>query len=467
FEMKTGETFATVLGPDDELVVNVFGYSEQTYNLTVNREGNIYIPNVGPINVNGLSIEQASARIKIKLASTIYRNISSGTTKVQISLGKIRSIRATVIGEARKPGTFTVSSLTTLFNLLYLCGGPSDMGSYRNIELIRGNQVSRKIDLYGILTNGDFRDNVLLEEGDVVRIPYYTTRATLKGQVKRPGIFEMKTGETFATLLGFAGGFTDSAYRASVQVKQITGEENRISDIPSTAFATYKLGGSDYITVGKILTRFINRVSIAGAVQRPGEYELEPNMTAGQLIRKAGGLREDAYLERGVVSRLNEDLSPSSLSFNVKDAINGSSSLPLKKDDALNIASLADLKDKYTVSIEGEVHLPGQYEWRQNLTLKDLILVAGGFTDLANTKSIEVSRRIKNANVTEAQFKQADIINIDIKNGSLNNGEEDVILTPYDVVVIRTASGYVPQRSVYVAGEIMNPGRYVLEDNTQ
>ena len=456
-----------VLGPDDEIVVNVFGYSEQTYNLSVNREGNIYIPNVGPINVNGLSIEQASARIKAKLASTIYRNINSGATKVQITLGKIRSIRVTVIGEARKPGNFTVSSLTTLFNILYLCGGPSEMGSYRNIELIRGNQISRKIDLYGILTNGDFRDNVLLEEGDVVRIPYYTTRVTLMGQVKRPGRFELKPTETFNTLLGYAGGFTDSAYRASVQIRQVTDQERRITDLSAAAFTTYKPGGSDAITVGKVLNRFTNRVSIAGAVQRPGDYELEPNMTAGQLIQKAGGLREDAYLERGVVSRLNSDLTPSSVSFNVQDAIGGYSALPLKKEDVITIASITGLKDKYTVNIEGEVHTPGSYEWRQNLTLKDLILLAGGFTDLANSSSIEIAHRIKNANVAEAQYKQADVVRVDLQNGSLAGNAGDVVLTPFDIVVIRAASGYTPQRSVYINGQVLNPGRYVLENNTQ
>ena len=190
-----------ILGPDDELIINVFGYSEKTYNVTVNEEGNIYIPQVGPLFVNGLSIEQASAKIKSKLASTIYRAIRGGTTRVQISLGKIRSIRVTVIGEAKKPGTFTVSSLTTVFNLLYLCGGPSDYGSYRKIELIRGNEVKRTIDLYGFLTKGNQKDNVLLNEGDVIRIPYYTTRVILNGNVRHKGKYETVEGETFDNVL--------------------------------------------------------------------------------------------------------------------------------------------------------------------------------------------------------------------------------------------------------------------------
>lgn len=456
-----------VLGPDDELVISIYGYSEQTYNVTVNREGSIYIPNVGPLYVNGLSIEQASARIKSKLASTIYRNINSGATKVQISLGKIKSIRVTVIGEARKPGTFTVSSLTSLFNILYLCGGPSDMGSYRNIELIRGNQVARKIDLYGILVNGNFKDNVLLEEGDVVRIPYYAIRVTLKGQVKREGKFEMQSGETFNKLLSFAGGFTDSAYRAGVQVSQVTDQERKIADLPALAFDTYQPNGSDFFTVGRVLNRFANRVSIAGAVQRPGDYELDSNMSIKQLVEKAGGLREDAYTDRGVISRLNADLSPTSVSFNVKDAVVGGGSVRLNKEDVVNIASISELKDQYKINIEGEVHAPGEYIWRENLSVKDLIFLAGGFTDYANAASIEISRRIKNANVSEREFRQAEIIRIDVKDGSLSGEARDVALQPFDIVVVRALPGYVQQRSVYVAGQVLNPGRYIMETNTQ
>jgi protein involved in polysaccharide export with SLBB domain len=456
-----------VLGPDDELIVNVYGYSEQVYNLTVSKEGSIYIPNVGPLFVSGLSIEEATARIKSKLSSTIYRNISSGATKVQVTLGKIRSVRVTVIGEASKPGSYTVPSLATLFNLLYLCGGPSDMGSYRNIELIRGNKVSRKIDLYGILVNGDFKDNVLLNEGDVIRIPYYAVRVTLKGQVKREGRFEMLQGETFSRLLEFAGGFTDSAYRAAVQVTQVTDEERKIADLPAAAYNTYQPKGSDYFTISRVLNRFANRVSIAGAVQRPGDYELDKNMTVQQLIAKAGGLREDAYVERGVISRLKTDLSPESLSFNVQQAVEGASPIPLVKEDVVNIASKTELKDEYKVSVEGEVHVPGEYKWRENLTVKDLILLSGGFTEYADASSIEVSRRVRNANVNEKEFKQAEIIHLSIHNGSLTGDAKDLTLQPFDIVVIRPLSGYVQQRSIYVSGQVMNPGRYIMETNTQ
>ncbi len=453
-----------ILGPDDEVIINVFGFSEQTYNLTVNQEGNIYIPNLGPIYVSGFSIEQAESKIRSKMAATIYKAIRNGQTRVQISLGKIRSIHVTVIGEARKPGTYTVSSLTTLFNLLYLAGGPSEMGSFRNIELIRGNQVKRKIDIYNFLTKGDLKDNLLLEELDVIRIPYYQTRVTINGQVKRQGKFELQPDETFNQLLSYAGGFSDDAYKASVNVTQLTEKEKKIVDVPSSAFATYKPASSDVITVGKILNRFANRVNINGSVFRPGDYELEAGMTLKQLIEKAGGVMEDAFLQRGFISRLNADLSPSSLSFGVAQVINGTQIIPLKKEDFITIGSIAEMKGKMTVNIEGQVHNPGEFVWRENLTLKDVVFLAGGFSETANTVNIEVSRRVKDAKVGEANFKQAEVIAVDLKDG-LNGTGKDLILEPFDLISVRSLPSYVKQRTVYIDGEVLSPGKYTLETN--
>jgi protein involved in polysaccharide export with SLBB domain len=275
-----------ILGPDDELIINVFGYSEKTYTVNVNEEGNIYIPQVGPVFVNGLSMEQASSKIRSKLSSTIYKAIKSGQTRVQISLGKIRSIRVTVIGEAKKPGTFTVSSLSTLFNVLYLCGGPSDLGSFRKIELIRGNEVKRTVDLYGFLARGDQKDNVLLQEGDVIRIPYYSTRAILNGFVKHKGKYEMAEGETFDKLLQYSGGFSDNAYKGNVTVYQLGDKEKKIKDLVKDQYGNYPVQPGDSIVAGKILDRFENMVSIQGAVMRPGEYELTSNLSLKALIEQ-------------------------------------------------------------------------------------------------------------------------------------------------------------------------------------
>ena len=455
-----------ILGPDDEVIIHVFGFSEQTYNLTVNAEGNIYIPNVGPLYVNGLSIDEALTKVKSKLGGTIYRAIGSGQTKVSLDLGKIRSIRVTVIGEARKPGTFLVSSLTSVFNLLYLCGGPSDMGSFRKIELIRDGRLKRTVDIYDFLTKGDLKDNVLLEELDVVRIPYYETRVTLSGEVKRQGKFELKADETLTQLLGYAGGFTDEAYKASVNITQLTDKEKKIADIASAAFASYKPQSSDIISVGRILDRYANRVNITGAIIRPGNYEIEENMSLQSLITKAGGLREDAYLQRGVISRLNDDMSPANVSFHVRNVINGTEIIQLKKEDFVSIGSVGEMKDKYVVSIEGQVHKPGDIEWRENLSLKDVIFLAGGFSDNANTLNVEISRRIKDATVEQAQFKQAEVIIVDLKTG-LSGKDKDVILEPFDMISIRSLPGYVQQRSVFVAGEVMSAGKYTLTSNTE
>ena len=455
-----------VLGPDDELIVNVYGYSEQTYKLTVNAEGNIYIPNVGPVFVNGLTIEEAATRIKNKLASTIYRAIGSGATKVSVSLGNIRSMRVTVIGAAKQPSTYTVSSLTTLFNLLYISGGPSDLGSYRYIEVVRGNKTIRVADLYRWLTTGDRSDDVLLQEQDVVRIPYYKTRVTLNGQVKRPGIFELKPGETFMQLVSYAGGFTDSAYKASVQVVQVTDREKKMANIVPQNFETYQPQSSDEITVSKILDRFTNRVSIIGAVFMPGNYELQPDMYLDQLIRNAGGVKEDAFVERGVIARIDEKMQPVSLSFNIKDVLEGRQKIKLSREDRVTIASIFDLQDRSVVTIEGQVRKPGAFEWRKNLKLNDLLLMAGGFTEFGNAKNIEVSRRIKDADVTSKSFKQAEIFTI-YNSDDLAKSPSDFDLQPYDLVVVRSLPGYQQQRIIGLQGEVMNPGRYTLEKSNE
>jgi protein involved in polysaccharide export with SLBB domain len=449
-----------ILGPDDELIINVFGYSEKTYNVTVNEEGNIYIPQVGPVFVNGLSIEQASAKIKARLAATIYKAIGGGRTRVQISLGKIRSIRVTVIGEAKKPGTYTVSSLTTVFNLLYLCGGPTDYGSYRTIELIRGNEVKRTIDLYSFLTKGNQKDNVLLNEGDVVRIPYYKTRIILNGNVRHKGKYELLEGETFDNVLQYSGGFADDAYKAAVTVYQYTEKERRIEDLNKTQFAVYKPQSSDSIVVGKLLNRFENKLTIKGAVMRPGEYELSNNLTLKELLEKAGGIKEDAYSKRGSISRLSENNMPVQVAFDIDSVMKNQVTVSLKKNDSIMVYSIFDLTSEITVSIDGNIKKPGQYKWAENITLKDLILRAGGMIEIGDSRNIEIARRIGNLNLTQVNHLQTEIITVDLSDSS---GKKDVILKPYDVINIRQKSDYASQRTVFVEGMVITPGRYTLK----
>ena len=451
-----------ILGPDDEIIVNVFGLSEKTYALTLNAEGNVYIPQVGPLYLNGLSIEQASGRIRSKLASTIYRAIGSGQTRVQVSLGKIRTIRVTVIGESKKPGTYTVSSLTTLFNLLYLCGGPSDKGSYRGIEIIRGNDVKRTADLYSFLLKGNQSDNILLQEGDLVRIPYYKSRVTIKGHVKHPGKFEMVPGETFSNLLDYCGGFTDYAYKAGVSIYQLTETEQRILDLPSGEYSRYEMKPSDKVVVGRIQSTFENKLVITGSVLRPGEYELATTTTLRQLIEKAGGLREDAYGKRGSISRLNKNKTPVHVSFSLDSIMAGLTDVPLRKNDSVSVYSIFDLSNEKSVNIDGSIKKPGKYKWAESITLNDLILAAGGLTDAGDINNIEIARRVENPDITKLNHIQTEIIQI---SPATDEKVRDILLKPYDVINIRQQPGYRSKRTVIVEGMVKIPGRYTLMMN--
>lgn len=454
-----------VIGPDDELIVNVYGYSEKIYRQRVNSEGNFYIENVGPVMVSGLTVEEAEAKIRAKLGATIYKAMQTGATKMQLTIGSIRSMRITIIGEVKKPGTYTVSSLTTLFNALYLCGGPSDQGTYRNIEVVRGNKVVRKVDLYKFLTAGDRSDNILLQEQDVIRVPYYDARMIFDGYVKRPGIYEIMPGESFEKVFGYAGKFADSAYRKSVTIYQINDERLSIKTLSADEFAAYQPRMADSVMVNTATMRFANRVSIKGAVLRPGDYELKPGMDLKQLIDAAGGLRGDAYPEGANVLRIGENLGPENVSFSPAKVIRGEENIPLKKEDEVVINSIFQIKDKYIVSIEGEVTRPGTFNWRKDLSVRDLVLLAGGISESAASSSavnIEISRRVRNADVSGTDFMQSEIIRI-VSSNNLDDEKSLAPLEPFDMVVVRPQPGYQEQRSVYINGPVMYPGRFFLE----
>ncbi|HSN10324.1 MAG TPA: SLBB domain-containing protein, partial [Hanamia sp.] len=450
-----------VLGPDDELIVSVYGYSEKKYNLKINESGEIYIPNVGPIYINGLSIEEATEKIKTKLASTIYRAINTGKTKVMVSLGKIRSIRVTVIGQAKKPGTFTVSSLTTLYNILYLCGGPTSMGSYRNIEIIRGNELKRTADLYDFLVNGNQKDNILLKEGDVIKIPYYKNRVTLSGNVKREGKFEMLSTETFKDLLKYSGGFSDNAYRGAVTVIRITNTEKKIIDLNADQYSTFQINRSDQYIVRKLQDEFGNRIVITGSVLRPGAYQLSPELTLDSLIHKAGGLTRDAYTKRISIFRSMENKMPTMLSLDLDSVKQLNKEIYLIKDDSVAIHSIFEFQDSNYVTIEGNVRKPGIIPWRENFSLRDLLLSAGGISDFGDSSNIEIARRIRNANVDIADHNESQIFTIDLTN----KNNQDVLLQPFDMIIVKKLPGYITQRTILLTGAVKSPGKYALENS--
>ena len=464
--LKLATPLNYILGPDDELSISVYGVQEYNGELLVSAEGNLNIPNVGQVRVAGLSVDAATQKIKTVMGNTVYPYLKTGGAKLSVTLNKIRSIKITVIG-ANRPGNITVSSLSTIFNALYLAGGPTEFGSFREIELVRNNKVERKVDLYRMLLKGDQSDNIGLKDNDVIRIPVYKKRVEIQGQVKRPGIFEVLQGESFQQVLEFASGFTDTAYTAMVKAYQNSDKERKVKDIIASEYSNYLPESGDLFVVSKILNRFQNRVKINGAVFRPDAYELTNGLTVGELIRKADGLKEDAYIGRAQILRLQEDLSRSILSFDIQKALRGDPvhNLTLKREDEILISSILDLRDSFKITIQGEIRVPGEYDYVDSLTLRDLILQAGGFTDAAY-KSIEIARLIKRDSIAPTDNRASVIINTEI-DSDLSVNAASVQLKPYDVITVRRKAGYVLPETVSVTGQVQYPGPYALSSRNE
>lgn len=449
------------LGPGDELNIDIYGYSDVTHQVMVSPDGYIRIPNLGPIQVNGLSIEEARRRIRSELVR-IYGSIRSGETSVQITLNNIRSIRVTIIGEANLPGTYTISSLATAFNALYASGGPNESGSFRNIEVIRNNEVIARIDIYDFLLHGNNSANVRLQDQDVIKINPYQTRVQIKGEVKRPAIFEALPGETLANLLEFAGGFTQDAYTGRIVVVRNADGQKSIADVATDDFDSFALQLGDVYTVDKILDRYTNRVSITGAVFRPGTYALESGITVRQLIEKAAGLREDAFLNRINIYRIEEDLEPRLLSVDLGAILNGTAEdVSLQREDSIHVASRFDLREEYHVVISGAVQRPDTFAYSRDMNLESLIMMAGGFTEAATPQRVEISRRVRNADPEGANPATAEIFRFDI-NRDLSSSPDAAgfALEPFDQVFVRAEPGYEIQKNISIEGEVKYPGTY-------
>jgi len=458
-QLPTPKTY--VVGPGDQLVIDIYGRSEQSHNLTVSPEGMINIPYVGLVGVSGMTIDEATNKIRQEL-SNVYSAIRTGATKVNVSLGNIRSIKVILTGEITNPGTYTLPSVATPFNALYFSGGPTINGSFRDIRVIREGKTIAHLDIYDILLNGSFRENITLRDQDILMVPPYQNRVEFIGEVKRPNIFEMKQGETFDQLLRYAGGFTENAYRGRVKVIKNTEKEQRIEDLLDSQFAHYLPQSGDKYVVQRILDRFENRVTINGAIFRPGDYELSPGLTLSMLIKKAEGLKEDAFLNRGYILRLKDDLQTELVSFNVAEVMAGThADIELKREDIVTISSIFDLREEYTVNIDGEVRSPGQFAYAEGMTLKDLIIQAGGFRDAATSNRIEVSRRVTNADALSQSARTAEVFQVSADKG-LSKEDQEFVLKPYDKVVVRTATGYETQRTVRVEGEVLYPGLYTI-----
>jgi len=450
-----------VIGPNDELLIDIYGNSEASYNLKVSPEGNINVEYVGIIPVAGLTIEAATSRIRSRL-STVYSGLRNGTTSLNIAVGNIRSIKVILTGEIVKPGTYTLPSLANVFNALYSSGGPTENGSFRSIELIRGGKKIATLDIYDFLMKGEMSDNLRLQDQDIIRVPVYQSRIEIVGEVKRPGIFELRTGESFKDLLTFAGDFTENAFRSRVKVLKNTEIERKIADISSDKFLEYKPNTGDKYFVDRVLERFLNRVSIEGAVFRPGAYELEQGLTLAQLVKKAEGLKEDAFRQRAYITRLKPDNQTELISVDLAGILNGRvRDILLLREDVISVSSIFDLKEEYKVSIDGEIREPGTFEYAEKMTLEELILKAGGFTEAATVQRVEISRRVKNSNLTAADAITAQVFQVDIDK-DLNFSKPKFELQPFDIISVRSSIGYEVQRQVKVEGEVLYPGMYTI-----
>lgn len=454
-----------IVGPDDKLHISVYGNSIVNWELTVSPEGNINIPGVGILNVAGKTIEQATIAIKNRLAANNYA-IDRGTS-VQVTLGDIRTINVILQGELVKPGTYSLSSLSTAFDALFAAGGPSDIGSFRKIEVIRNNKVVSKLDLYDFIVSGSRKSNIVLRDQDIIHVPPYGIHVELKGEVKIPAIFETIPGEKLQDIINYSGGFTDQAYTARIKVDQVSDRQHRFKDIIEGEYSSYTPLRGDKYTVSRILDRYENRVVINGAVFRPGEFELQDGLTLSKLIKNAGGLREDAFTARGSIIRLNADNTTQQLSFNVQDVLSSpSADIVLQREDIVTITSVFELHDIYKVTIKGQVRNPGDFAYADSMKVADLIIKAGGFAEGASAKRIEVSRRVFDSDPGQKSSRVAQVFSINV-DANLKFEDVNFSLNPFDIVSVYSLPGYETQKVVKVEGEVIFPGYYTIQKKNE
>ena len=442
-----------LLSAGDELLINVWGDSELNLKLSISPDGTILIPNVGPVSLSGLTIEAAENRIRQELGKIMATlDGSQPNTFVSVGLGQIRSIKVNIVGEAVAPGTYTLSSLATLFNALYAAGGVNDIGSLRNIKVYRNSKEIANLDVYDYLLNGKYDTNIRLEDNDMIIIGPYEQLVTAGGKVKRDRTYELRRGETLADLLDMAGGFTGDAYTNSIRVKRKAGDRYKIATVNEEQFQTFVLQDGDSLMVDSVIPYYDNRIIISGAVWRPGEYELSPDVhTVKQLVEQASGLKGDEFTGRAQITRLNPDFT--------------SSVIELQKEDQLYIPSLFDLREPYTIKVSGAVNAPDTVlPFRKNLTVEDVIVLAGGLREAASTINVEVARRLKDPSATRSSNQTAETFNFTLDEGlAVTSGDTLFTLEPFDEVFVRFSPGYQEQQVVKVGGEITFAGNYALK----
>lgn len=450
------------LGIGDEVNISVYGASQQNYQLQVQKNGSIQIPDLGPVYVYGLPFGEAKEKIKSRLIS-IYNGMQGNqpTTFADVSLGSLKGVKVNVIGEVNLPGTYALPATASVFNALYLAGGPNENGSFRSIAIIRDGKEVNSVDVYAYLIDGKTQDNIQLRDQDVVLVRPYLNRVKVEGEFKRSGLFEAKSEETVADVLRFAGGFTDKAYTHRLELYRNNSRTLSFVDVAAEDFSHIQLVNGDLLKAGEITNRFENRVSIEGAVYRPGNYELVKEMTLSSLIEKAEGLKEEAFMERGVITRKGKDMSLEAISFSVREVVNGTKDFVLQREDRVQISSIFEMREARTVEVVGEVQFPGTYAWAENLKMGDLIFQAGGFKENAEVSGVEVSRVLDYNEVSELSNSLLHTYQFSVdRNLSLAPEDASFLLKPFDRIYIRRAPGYRPQGMAMIQGEIKYAGEY-------
>lgn len=453
------------LGPGDEVIIDVWGASENTIRQSISPEGTIQVSGLGPVQLSGMTVKDANAYLQCEF-SKIYSGISGSepTSQIKLTLGDIRTIQINIMGEVAVPGTYTLSSFSSVFHALYRAGGVNKIGSLRSIKVVRNGKTIADLDVYDYLMKGKMKDDIRLQEGDVIIVNPYESLVRIAGKVKRPMFYEMKPTETVATILNYAGGFTGDAYKKAVRIIRKSGREHQVYNVDEMDYSVFRLDDGDSISVDAVLKRFENRVEIRGAVYRSGLYELSGTVnTVKQLIKKAEGLRGDAFLNRALLDRENEDLSHEVIAVDLGGLLKGTvADIPLQKNDILYIPSIHDLKEEETISIHGEVANPGTFLFSKNMTIEDLLVQSGGLLEAAATTKVDITRRIKDPKSTSFSSVLGKTYSFDIKDGLVVGGEGDFHLEPFDEVYVRKSPAYRKQQNVVVAGEVLFGGNYAL-----
>lgn len=454
------------LGPGDEVIIDIWGASENTIRQTISPEGTILVRGLGPVHLSGMTVKEANSFLQREF-SKIYSGIS-GTdpnSQIKLTLGDIRTIQINIMGEVSVPGTYTLSAFSTVFHALYRAGGVNRIGSLRSIKVVRNGKTFADLDVYDYIMKGKMKDDIRLQEGDVIIVDPYQSLVEIVGKVKRPMFYEMKPTETVSTILEYAGGFTGDAYKKAIRLVRKSGREHQVYNVDEMDYSVFRLDDGDMITIDAVLDRFENRVEVRGAVYRAGLYQLDGTVnTVKQLIKKAEGLRGDAFLNRVMIDREHEDLSHEIIAIDLGRLLKGTvADIPLQKNDILYVPSINDLKEEETVAIYGEVANPGTFLFSKNMTIEDLLVQAGGLLEEAATTRVEITRRIKDPKSTSFSSVLGKTYTFDIKDGLVVGGNsENFYLEPFDAVYIRRSPAYRRQQNVTVAGEVLFSGSYSL-----